>query len=90
MSEAKIETRFLPLIKSGLQLREKTLESSLQNYSDELKALEKKHKLSAAKFIKKFNKGKLGDKEEWFDWLFAFKAVENAKEKLKLLKRLHL
>ncbi len=55
------------------------LKLSLLEYRKKLKGLEKKHKMTTKTFLQKFNSGKLGDDEEWFDWLYASKAFEHLK-----------
>jgi len=36
-------------------------------------------------FIKAFNAGKLGDDEEWFDWLFLYEAYNKVTEQEKII-----
>ena len=41
-------------------------------------------------FLNKFNTGKLGDDEEWFDWLFVYEAYNRIIEQKKIIDGLSL
>jgi len=53
-----------------------------------LAIFEKKYKMSRTDFIQKFESGELGDDVEWFDFLFAYRAFEHVKKKLKLIEEI--
>lgn len=76
----------LSLIKSSLSIEQNILNLGLNKWENKLKEFEKQHKISTEKFMSKFNKGELGDDKPWFEWLFAYKAHNHIKEKLKLMK----
>jgi hypothetical protein len=90
MQKIAVKNEALPLLKSGVALKEKILSTKVENYLRRLKALEKKHRMKSEKFIAKFKSGKLGDDEEWFDWLFIYEAYQKVVEQHKLLKSLSL
>jgi len=41
--------------------------------------------MKSGHFIKAFNAGKLGDDEEWFDWIFLCKAYNRVTEQEKII-----
>ncbi|MCH8319264.1 MAG: hypothetical protein IIA88_12365 [Bacteroidetes bacterium] len=53
-----------------------------QNYSQKLKYFEKKYKIKTADFVKRFEKGDMGDKEDFFEWLAIFKGKKHWEDKL--------
>ncbi|MBI5374422.1 MAG: hypothetical protein HZA77_03240 [Candidatus Schekmanbacteria bacterium] len=88
MGKLALKKESLDLVKAGLEIEKNILKLSVQKYQSQLRAFEKKHKLSSEEFIKKFKEGKLGDDEEWFDWLFAYKAVNHSKQKISNIKEI--
>jgi len=58
----------------------------LEKYKAEERDFEKKHKMHTKDFLLKFNNGKLGDDEDFFEWLAISKAVTHWENKLKMLK----
>lgn len=90
MEELIIKGKEIPLVKAALELEENILKFSLQKYRAQVTQFEKNHHFSTKTFLQNFNSGELGDKSEWFDWLFAYKAVEHVKEKLSSLKEIKL
>jgi len=61
---------------------------SLDEYGKDLVIFEKKYKISRTDFIQKFESGELGDDAEWFEFLFAYRAFEHVKKKLKLIEEI--
>lgn len=59
----------------------------LARYAEKLSKLEKKYKMKSEDFIKKFESGKLGDKEEYFEWYAIFMAKKHWEEKLNELEK---
>ena len=88
MAKLALKKEALDLIKNGLEIEKNILKLSLENYQNQLRKFEKKHRFSSEEFFEKFKKGKLGDDGEWFDWLFAFKTVKHVKQKLSCLKEI--
>jgi len=74
-----------PLLKQGLDLEKRMLEFSYNKYRRELEGLEKQHAMPTEEFVTRFNSGILGDNAEWFDWLFAYKALRHVEEKLRAI-----
>jgi len=56
-----------------------------EHYSGICKTFEKKHKLTSAKFLEKFDAGDLGDKQEFFDWYAAVRGLNLWRERYEIL-----
>ena len=82
----KLNKETKSIIKSSLNIEENILNLGVNKWSNKLKEFEKEHKISTEKFVKKFNNGELGDDKKWFEWIFAYKAHNHAKEKLSIVK----
>ena len=85
MEQIEIRDEALPILKSSIALKQKLLKSKSESYRKRLKTFEKKHKMKSGHFIKAFNAGKLGDDEEWFDWIFLCKAYNRVTEQEKII-----
>jgi len=90
MEQIEIMDEALPLLKSSIALKEKLLKAKSNNYHNRLKVFEKKHKMNSDQFIKAFKAGKLGDEEEWFDWLYVYETYNRVTEQEKIIKGLSL
>jgi len=88
MVTLRIQKDAVPIIKSGLAIEENLLKMSLDEYGKDLAIIEKKYEISRTDFIQKFESGELGDDAEWFDFLFAYRAFEHVKKKLKLIEEI--
>lgn len=58
---------------------------ALMRYSAKLSEFEKKYGMDTEKFVKKFEEGKVGDEQDYFEWFALFKAKKQWEEKLKQL-----
>ena len=90
MGQIRIKDEALPILKSGIVFKKKLLSVKAENYLKRLKAFERKHKMKSETFLKKFNRGKLGDDEEWFDWLFVYEAYNKIIKQQKIIDGLSL
>ena len=90
MQTIDITNEALPILRSGKALKEKILTVKAENYLKRLKIFEKKHKMKSEEFIKRFKSGKLGDDEEWYDWLFLYEAYSTIIKQKKIIKELSL
>ena len=86
MTILKLNEETKSLIRSSLNIEENILNLGLNKWKSKLKEFEKEHNISTETFVNKFNKGELGDDKKWFKWIFAYKAYNNAKEKLSIMK----
>lgn len=57
----------------------------LLRYSAKISKFEKRYKMTTEKFVEKFEKGKIGDDQNYFEWFALSKAKKHWKEKLKQL-----
>ena len=90
MATIKIQEEAMAIVKSGLAIEENILKMSLEEYRKDLKTFERKYKMSSEEFIQKFESGDLGDDAKWFDFLFAYRAYEHVRKKLKLVEEIHI
>lgn len=90
MEQIEIPDEALPILQSGIALKEKLLSVKAENYFKRLKSLEKKHKMKSEEFFESFTTGKLGDDAEWFDWLFVYEAYNKIIRQKKIIKGLSL
>ena len=90
MQQIKITCEALPILKSGIVLKEKLLSVKAENYLKRLKGFERKYKMKSKEFYKAFTAGKLGDDAEWFDWLFVYKAYSKTIRQKKIIEELSL
>ena len=88
MEQIEITDEALPILKSGIALKEKLLTVKEESYLKRLKSFEKKHKMKSAEFFAAFNAGKLGDDAEWFDWLFVYEAYNKIIKQKKIIEGL--
>lgn len=90
MEQIRITDEALPILKSGIALKDKLLTVRAEGYLKRLKKFEKKHKMKSAEFFKAFNAGKLGDDAEWFDWIFVYEAYSKIMAQKKIIEGLSL
>ena len=58
-------------VKESLEREFSICSKTISFYQRQIKGLEKKHKMTTASFLKKFEKGQIGDEQDFFDW-YAF------------------
>ena len=90
MATIKIHEEAMNIVKSGLAIEENILKMSLGEYKKDLETFERKYKMSSEEFIQKFESGDLGDEAKWFDFLFAYRAYEHVRKKLKLMEEIQI
>ncbi|MCF8130480.1 MAG: hypothetical protein K9N10_18370 [Deltaproteobacteria bacterium] len=90
MQQIEITGEALPIVKSGIVLKEKLLSIKEASYLKRLKDLETKHRMKSSEFSKEFHAGKLGDDAEWFDWLFLYEAYNKILKQKKIINGLSL
>jgi hypothetical protein len=61
-----------------------------EHYSSICKAFEKKHKLTSAKFMEKFDAGAFGDEQEFFDWYAAVRGLDIWRERYEILSGIYV
>jgi hypothetical protein len=90
MQQIEIKDEALPILKSGIALKEKLLTTKAESYLKRLKRFEKRHKMKSEAFVKAFEDGKLGDDAEWFDWLFVYEAYSRIIKQKRIIEGLSL
>lgn len=90
MQQITITEEALPILKSGIALKERLLNIKAEDYQKRLKAFEKRHKMKSAQFYEKYRTGKLGDDAEWFDWLFVYEAYNKIIKQKQIIEGLSL
>jgi hypothetical protein len=90
MQQIEITGEALPIVKSGIVLKEKLLNIKAANYLKRIKEFEKKHQMKSTDFYREFHDGKLGDDAEWFDWLFLYEAYRKILKQKKIINGLSL
>ena len=58
----------------------------LSTYSEKIKQLEKKYKIKTSSFIRQFEKGRIGDEQDFFEWFALYNGKKHWEEKLSALK----
>ena len=76
------------LIKNALIFENRIFCLALPTYAQRLKEFEMNHDMNSDEFFEKFQNGELGDDQEWFDWLFEYKAYKHLQERLKSMESL--
>jgi len=60
----------VPLVRSSLGLKRRTLEFNLRKYQDRLAQFERRYGMGSQEFAAKFDSGELGDEAHWFEWQY--------------------
>lgn len=90
MEQIEITDEALPILKSGIALKEKLLTVKAESYLKRLKSYEKRHKMQSTEFFKAFTAGNLGDDAEWFDWIFLYETYNKIIRQKKIIEGLPL
>lgn len=88
MEKINITEESLPILKSGIILKQKILDLKAKDYQKRKKMFEEKHGMKSSKFVKEYKSGHLGDDEEWLDWLFVHEAHSKIIKQKKIIKEL--
>jgi hypothetical protein len=57
----------------------------LSGYSEKMGRFEKKYKMKTSSFIRLFEKGKMGDEQDYFEWFALYKGKKHWEQKLSVL-----
>jgi hypothetical protein len=85
-----IRQEALPIVRSSLQARRKSLEFSLRQYRARLDGFERQHQMASEQFATRFGAGELGDDAVWFEWEFVLDAARETERQLELVKSIRL
>ncbi|MDP2212048.1 MAG: hypothetical protein Q8J63_09975 [Candidatus Aquicultor sp.] len=86
----QINKEEIPIIKSGLEMKKKTLIFKLKQYKERLKKFEEKYNMSTREFLKKNNAGELGDEAYLLEWEYLADAANLTKQELKEVAKISL
>ncbi len=78
------------VIRSALALDERIAKHKKAKYANICKNFEAKYEMSSNVFIKKFDSGELDERDAFFDWYAAKKALDNWSKKLDILSGISL
>jgi len=68
-------------VEEGVLREKRIVDRRLEKFRGRLEEFEEEHGMDSEEFLEKFESGELGDDEEWFDWKFAFEAVQRLEDK---------
>ena len=85
-----IRQEAVPIVKSSLETRRRSLEFSLRQYRARLTGFERQHQMASEQFATRFGAGELGDEADWFEWEFVLEATREADRQLELVKSIRL
>ena len=85
-----IRPEAVPIVKSSLETRRRSLEFSLRQYQARLSGFEQQHQMASAQFAAKFSAGELGDDAAWFEWEFVLEAIRETERQLELVRSIRL
>ena len=80
----------LPVLKSGLELKQRALRLSLDRYRARLRDFEDRHCMTSEQFSVAFAAGELGDEADWFEWEYILDAYRETRRQLDLLHSLQI
>ncbi len=75
-----------PVIKDSIHREIILLESKINLVESEIKEFEEKYHLTSSEFLKKFEKGELGDSQDYFEWWGLIKGLNTLEETSKKAK----
>ncbi|MFH1859542.1 MAG: hypothetical protein ABH870_00770 [bacterium] len=90
MKVIELQEEAIPFIVSTIYLKKNLLQDKLKYYNQELKAFEKRHKMSSPTFYQKFNDGTLGDDKIWFKWTYLYETTTILQNELNLIASIRL
>lgn len=80
----------VPIVRSGLQMKRKSLELNLRQYQQQLTMFERQYQMTSEQFGCRFNAGELGDDVAWFEWEFVLDAYRETARQLGVLEKIRL
>ena len=75
-----------PVIKDSIHREIILLESKINLVKSEIKKFEKEYNLTSSGFLKKLEKGELGDSQDYFEWWGLIKGLKTLVDRLKKAK----
>ncbi len=72
----------IPVVKDSIHREVIFLESKINLIKSEIKQFEEKYHLKSFEFLEKFDKGELGDSQDFFEWWGLIKGLETLQDRL--------
>ena len=76
----------VPVIKDSVNREIILIESKISIIKTEIKQFEDKYQIISSEFLKKFEKGELGDSQDFFEWWGLLKGLRTLEDRLKKAK----
>jgi hypothetical protein len=90
MDTITLQWEVVPIVKSSLEMKRKTLGFGLSRYKERLTAFERRYGMTSEDFAARFNAGELGDDADWFEWQYLLDAYHETLRQLQLLGTIRL
>lgn len=74
------------IVKESLQRELILSESKVNLLKEEIKGFEKKYEMSSEEFMEKFERGELGDDQNYFEWWGLLRGIKKIEEKIGKIK----
>lgn len=87
MQAITVQEESVPIVKSSLRMKRRTLEFNLGRYEERLSAFERQYGMTSEDFAAKFNAGELGDDADWFEWQYLLDAYHETLRQLQPAER---
>jgi hypothetical protein len=75
-----------PVVKDSIHREVILLESKINLVKSEIKQFEEKYHLKSSDFLEKFDKGELGDSQDFFEWWGLIKGLKTLEDRLEKAK----
>jgi len=77
----------LTIIRESLNRELNVLKAKIRVVEVEIRDFEKKYEMSSEEFLEKFDKGELGDSQDFFEWWGLLKGLERLKKEIERVRR---
>jgi len=76
----------VPIVKESLQRELRFSEAKVNLLKEEIEGFEKRYGMSSEEFMTKFERGELGDEQDYFEWWGLLRGIKKIEEKLRKIK----
>lgn len=80
--------RELVILRNSLERELRIIEYSIKKTMERLKSFEEKYNMSSEEFYEKFEKGELGDSQEFMLWASEYEALKVLKKDKEIIERM--
>jgi hypothetical protein len=85
-----LQKEAVPLLRSGLAMKEAALRLAVERYCEQLERFEQKYGMDSSTFAERFGRGELGDDADWFEWEYNLDAYHLTQDQLEILEHIEL